>query len=297
VVFESAIELIKRAYKEGINIRITDGYRSMEEQAEIYGQGRSGYYYKGKNYSAPNEQKVSNAEPGESNHNFGLAVDYVLFNAEGTRAIWTVNSDWRRVAAIAKELGFAWGGDWTSFKDYPHIEMMGGLRLADLRAGKRPNLVSKVEGKHTVDTSVKPDPEKDEKPKVTGNANIRKAQVYLTKMYGYKIDVDGFYGPETEKACIKALQSELNANYRAKLTVDGIYGPKTLNALPLLRSGAKNDIVLVAQVLLYSQGYNPNGIDGKFGSGMVSEVKEFQKDHKVSADGIIGENTWRKLLV
>lgn len=42
------------------------------------------------------------------------------------------------MAALAKQLGFEWGGDWTSFKDYPHLQMTFGLTTAQLQAGKRP---------------------------------------------------------------------------------------------------------------------------------------------------------------
>jgi len=87
---------------------------------------------------------VTNARGGYSNHNFGLAVDYFLVSDDGSKALWTVNNKWKRVAAIGKELGFSWGGDWSSFRDYPHLEMTGGLSTAQLRAGNRPRLVSKV---------------------------------------------------------------------------------------------------------------------------------------------------------
>ncbi|WP_412177973.1 M15 family metallopeptidase [Paenibacillus terrae] len=42
------------------------------------------------------------------------------------------------MVAAAKRIGWDWGGDWRSFKDYPHFEMTFGLSTADYRAGKRP---------------------------------------------------------------------------------------------------------------------------------------------------------------
>lgn len=143
VVKDSAIELIKRAYKEGIHVLMTNGYRNLEEQAKLYGKGRNSYIYKGRNYGDPKSAIVTNARPGSSNHNYGLAVDYVLANEDATEVYYTVNDKFKRVAAIAKTLGFAWGGDWSSFKDYPHLEMMGGLKIEDLQNGKRPNLTVK----------------------------------------------------------------------------------------------------------------------------------------------------------
>ncbi len=133
VVKETTLEVIKRAYKEGINVQISAGYRSNAEQQRLFNQGRT----------TPGNI-VTNAKPGQSLHNYGLAVDYFLTNESGTTAVWTVNANWRRVATIAKSLGFEWGGDWSGFVDYPHLQMTGGLSLAQLQAGQRPNLKSKV---------------------------------------------------------------------------------------------------------------------------------------------------------
>ena len=140
VVRESAVELIKRAFNEGIYIRIVQGHRTFEEQAEIYGKGRKSYIYKGKNYGDPRETIVSNAKPGSSNHNYGLAIDFALSNKDGTEVYWTVNDNWRHVITIAKQLGFASGIDFRSFIAPPHLEMMGGLSIRDLQNGKSPNL-------------------------------------------------------------------------------------------------------------------------------------------------------------
>ncbi|KWW15475.1 MULTISPECIES: D-alanyl-D-alanine carboxypeptidase family protein [Peribacillus] len=46
IVKGSALEMIKRSYKEGIYVQISSGYRSMEEQAALYAQSRL-YSYKG----------------------------------------------------------------------------------------------------------------------------------------------------------------------------------------------------------------------------------------------------------
>lgn len=130
-------ELIRRAYREGINVQISSGYRSNEDQAYIYGQGRPGYRYNGKVYGREGAI-VSNARPGTSVHNYGLAIDYFLTTPDGSKSTWVVNAQWLRVGAIAKELGFEWGGDWTSFRDYPHLQFTQGLSISKLRTGHRP---------------------------------------------------------------------------------------------------------------------------------------------------------------
>ncbi|EBF5125139.1 hypothetical protein FH002_10485 [Listeria monocytogenes] len=106
--------VIKKALSEGIYICVVNPcYRSKAEQDALYEQGRS----------KPGPI-VTNAKGGQSNHNFGVAVDLCLYTNDGKDVIWeTTTKRWLRVVAIAKSVGFKWGGDWTSFKDYPHFEL------------------------------------------------------------------------------------------------------------------------------------------------------------------------------
>ncbi|RXZ84157.1 M15 family peptidase [Paenibacillaceae bacterium] len=127
VVRAAAERLIDRSFARGIPILITQGLRTIAEQDALYAQGRT----------APGKI-VTNARGGYSNHNFGVAIDFVLLQPDGRNISWDVNKDWMTVVEIAKEMGFSWGGDWTSFKDYPHFEMTFGLTTAQYRAGRRP---------------------------------------------------------------------------------------------------------------------------------------------------------------
>jgi len=126
--------LIQRAAKKGIDVVITNGFRSVQEQNRLYEQGRT---QKG--------NIVTNAKGGVSYHNYGLAIDFALKTSVGN-VIWdrqydgnkNGKTDWNEVVAIAKSLGFEWGGDWAQFKDYPHLQMDFGLTIADLQNGQRP---------------------------------------------------------------------------------------------------------------------------------------------------------------
>jgi peptidoglycan LD-endopeptidase CwlK len=263
VVKESALEMVKRAYQEGIFVQISAGYRSMEEQAKLY----------------------------------GLAIDYVIVSDDGKNGIWTVDEKWRRVAAIGKSLGFAWGGDWSSFKDYPHLDMTGGLTYSQLNAGTKPRLISKVNGTTPPPTQVESEViVKDTPAKDSGNQTIKSIQRTLNSRYRTKIDVDGYYGPNTKKALIKGFQTELNKQYGAKIKVDGIWGPQTKAASPNVREGAEGNITYILQAALYLEGHDPHGMDGIFGSGTEIAVKAFQRANGLSADGIAGENTFAKLF-
>jgi peptidoglycan L-alanyl-D-glutamate endopeptidase CwlK len=41
--------------------------------------------------------------------------------------------DFMECVRIFKEHGWAWGGDWKSFKDYPHFEKTFGKSVAQLK--------------------------------------------------------------------------------------------------------------------------------------------------------------------
>lgn len=95
---------------------------------------------------------------------------------------------------------------------------------------------------------------------------------------------------------VRRLQQECNNQGFSKQNVDGIAGPATLAGCPTLKKGASGNITKLLQEKLVTLGYSTNGVDGIFGSGTYSAVREFQKTRGLSADGIVGQNTWRKLL-
>ncbi|MEK4535150.1 M15 family metallopeptidase [Peribacillus sp. FSL K6-1552] len=132
IVAEKKEKLIQQANEKGIAVIITAGFRTLEEQNDLYEKGR-----------LKSGSIVTNAKGGESLHNFGLAIDFALLNKQG-EAIWNMEydgndngkSDWMEVVSIAKDLGFEWGGDWSGFKDYPHLQMTFGLSLRELQQVK-----------------------------------------------------------------------------------------------------------------------------------------------------------------
>ncbi len=134
-VSEAKDTLIARSAQKGIEVVITDGHRTEQEQNELYERGRS-----------KEGQVVTNVAGGESYHNYGLAIDFALKLDNGD-VVWDMErddnangkADWMEVVSIAKDLGFQWGGDWTSFKDYPHLQMNFGLSIRELKYGERPD--------------------------------------------------------------------------------------------------------------------------------------------------------------
>ena len=67
--------------------------------------------------------------------------------------------------------------------------------------------------------------------------------------------------------------------------------------LPTLKKGSKGEYVSLLQTKLVIKGYSVGsyGIEGDFGSGTLKAVKEFQQDHGLTVDGIVGAKTWAAL--
>ncbi|MEO7178597.1 MAG: M15 family metallopeptidase [Allosphingosinicella sp.] len=94
---------------DGTDARIISGTRTYAEQTELFRQGRFGN-------PGP---VVTNARAGQSWHNFGLAWDIGLF-AGGSYV--KADRPYRDAAPRGKVRDVEWGGDWTSFKDFPHYQ-------------------------------------------------------------------------------------------------------------------------------------------------------------------------------
>lgn len=130
-----AIEFLTEAKKQGFNLMVTSGLRTYKQQEDLYNQGRT----------TPGNV-VTNARPGYSYHNFGLAFD-VAGLKDGKL---DYNIDWTKLGAIGKKVGLSWGGDWTSFKDKPHFEHKANMTLAQLRTAYESG---KVEGNYVILTA------------------------------------------------------------------------------------------------------------------------------------------------
>jgi hypothetical protein len=72
----------------------------------------------------------------------------------------------------------------------------------------------------------------------------------------------------------------------------------SIPSLPTLKKGSKGDTVKAAQMLLRGWGCDVGiwGVDGDFGNATEAAVLAFQRRHGLTADGIIGAQTWGCLL-
>ena len=107
--------------------------------------------------------------------------------------------------------------------------------------------------------------------------------------------VDGSFGDKTETA-VKKLQQDHG------IAADGIVGPITWLNIdeadqhePILKTGSDGNPVRRAQYRLTAVGYDVGGVDGIFGAKTETGVKKFQQDNGLTADGIVGPQTWAKI--
>lgn len=113
---------------------------------------------------------------------------------------------------------------------------------------------------------------------------------------GYIVDGSGKW--DGREAWVKRLQIALKNAGHTPGTIDGIAGSSTLAACPTLQYGNSGELVTLLQERLYYFFHISisGGIDGSFGDGTKTAVITFQKQKGLSADGVVGTNTWRKLL-
>jgi peptidoglycan L-alanyl-D-glutamate endopeptidase CwlK len=116
--------------QSGMKALITDGRRTFAEQDKIFQIGRRGI---------AGEKIVTKARGGQSNHNYGLAVDMypVLPDSTGKERVFTeipkhasvefahaFNRVQRAIGEQAEGLGLFWGARFSGIVDTPHIQLL-----------------------------------------------------------------------------------------------------------------------------------------------------------------------------
>ena len=137
---------------------------------------------------------------------------------------------------------------------------------------------------------------------VPNGGSVCKKSYYNSKLPGTKFCtpdwslINNAPSSTTSKNWIAELQAECNRQGFSKQVVDGVAGPNTLNGCPLLQYSASSNITKILQQRLTNLGYSTNGIDGMFGQNTKKAVMQFQAKNGLVVDGIVGKNTWSKLL-
>lgn len=94
-----ALLLLKKAHEQDIEVTLIAGYRSPEQQEELFAKG------------------LTKAQ--RSTHNTGLAFDVAI--VEGDKLVFS-GEKYKLLGIIGKKLGLVWGGDRKEFTDLPHFE-------------------------------------------------------------------------------------------------------------------------------------------------------------------------------
>ena len=96
---------------QGTVVEVVQGLRTFAEQDALYAKGRT----------TPGAI-VTQARGGESNHNYGLAVDLCPFTND--KPDWNAPMGvWAAIGAAAAAHGLEWGGQWKKFLDKPHVQL------------------------------------------------------------------------------------------------------------------------------------------------------------------------------
>ena len=107
-------ELKKAAWDNlQISIFLASATRTFDQQNQLYQQGRT-----------TRGPRVTNAKPGQSWHNFGLAFDIAIW--KGETLVWNIPNS---LGAAGENCGLVWGGRWEGFRDICHFQLTQGLTL------------------------------------------------------------------------------------------------------------------------------------------------------------------------
>lgn len=129
-----AIDNAELGFPPNMAIRVVQGLRTIAEQNALYAKGRT----------SPGPI-VTKAKGGSSYHNYGLAIDFAIIydkNGDGIfeELSWDIAKDydkdgkvdWNEVVSQFEAIGWAWGGKFRTFKDYPHCEKSFGYKPSQL---------------------------------------------------------------------------------------------------------------------------------------------------------------------
>lgn len=115
------VQAVLDALKQrGFNPTVFYGWRSVAVQLQLYNQGNSKV-----KFSFHNAQKPD----GTPNSHAADIVD--------SRYVWSNQADtsgyWKALGEEAKKQSLYWGGDWTSFRDWAHVQLVPNSQLSRIK--------------------------------------------------------------------------------------------------------------------------------------------------------------------
>ncbi len=304
-----------------VAVESTEAWRALDQVMQ-----KHRYKIRSRDTGGYNCREVRAGGP-HSLHSFGIACD-INWNTNHLRRDNVLVTDMPRkmiddIVAIRTTGGariFSWGGDYTTFKDAHHFEivaspneLLAGIDWATVRAPRarkdRPGTWANVQRGDRGPTVAK-------LQQLLADAGFDP----LPRGGGGK----GIFGPRTDKQ-VRAYQAS------RKLTVDGLVGNQTWTALlndqpkvtdrdtpippnasrprvgTMIEPGMTGVAVEELQELLIELGKvkgippgirdSPGNRDGVYGVATQNRIKEFQRVHGLVVDGRVGPVTWAALLL
>lgn len=215
---------------------------------------------------------------------YGLEnAEALIYFADGVNQYGTASSLWKRIAQQALQKGGTLDATYEATKSLTSNYMSRRTKVYNTLKAQRPS-----------------DSDESDSIKITPDETmVRMIQKWINDYCNAGLQIDGKFGPKSKAGMCKALQHYLNVNgANPPLVEDGSFGPKTSKACTYVSSThlKNSDLAFIAQCLLYVNGYDPQGLDSKFGPDSTSAAKLFQSEHNLEADGEVGKLTFKKLL-
>lgn len=154
-------------------------------------------------------------------------------------------------------------------------------------------------------STVKPVTKPDTLVKTLGN--VGKGQKWLNTNYGSTLkkymkellDVDDSFGKKSRAAAVCVWKDLCNRKYKTKLDPSNsnfLSSCKKAAKKVVIKNGASGTFVYLIEFILSAKGYYTGAMDASFGSGLQTAVKAFQRAVGLTADGVVGAETWYKLF-
>lgn len=210
----------------------------------------------------------------------------LIYFADGVNQYGTYSSLWRNIAAAALKKGGTLDAMYEATKSMTSNYMSRRTKVYnELKKG------IKDSSDDTEESPIKitPDP-----------ITIKMIQKWINDYCNAGLVVDGKFGPNSKKGMVKAIQKFLNSMNEegGGLLEDGIFGPKTMQSCTYVSTShlSNSDLAFIAQCLLYINGYDPMGLDSKFGKNSEKAAELFQAEHGLVSDGKVGAKTFKELV-
>lgn len=121
---QKLIKAVQNARNAGIPVEIFETYRTIERQRHLYAKGRTS--------AGP---KRTNARPGRSWHNYGIAADIVMRDENGYN--WDKTNLYVSAAKYFEAQGLYWSGRNQRFVELVHYQLPCSFSIYEVESKRK----------------------------------------------------------------------------------------------------------------------------------------------------------------